>query len=113
MNTLALNDNWDLYAENGNIAMFTSKDALAQDMASACRLFLGELWYDTTQGVLYWQILSKLPPLSFIKASYVAAALTVPGVVAAVCYISGIANRTMTGQVQGTDTAGTIIPVGF
>lgn len=107
--TLLLNpDTWDLTVDaNGNIAVASDPYSYAQDVASACRLFSGELYFDTTQGVAYWpSFLGKLPPLQFIKNAYVTAALTVPGIVAAVCFITSIKNRVMRGQVQTTNEAG-------
>lgn len=100
---------WDLTTDvNGNIAVASEPYAIAQDVATACRLIEGELYYDTSQGVPYWQILGKLPPLQFIKNAYVTAALTVPGVVAAVCYITSIIGRAVQGQVQTTNRAGVL-----
>jgi hypothetical protein len=106
---------WDLCLDtSGNIAMASVPYALAQDAASAIRLFAGELWYDTTQGVPYFgQILGQAPPIAAMKASFVSAALTVPGVVSAVCYISEIKDRVVTGQVQVTDAAGVVTVAGF
>jgi hypothetical protein len=47
---------WDLTLDiNGNIAMASEPYAIAQDVASACRTFLGECYYDTSQGVPYFQ----------------------------------------------------------
>ena len=98
----------------GNIAVASDPYSIAQDVASAIKLFLGELWYDTTKGVPYFgQILGERPPLTFLKAKFVAAALTVPEVVTAVCYIESITDRTVKGQVQVTDTTGTVTTVGF
>jgi len=80
---------------------------LAQDAASAIRLFQGELWYDVRPGVPYFErILGRFPPLSLVKARFTEAALRVPGVVRATCYIAGIKGRVLTGQVQVTDAAG-------
>lgn len=109
-NTLALDvDSWDLGVDdNGNIAMLTGAAAIAQDVASACRLFSGELWYDTTQGIPYFQnILGQMPPLAILKAYFIAAAMTVPGVTGAKCFISNISSssRIVTGQVQATVSA--------
>ena len=109
--TLFLNPtSWDLDIDaSGNIAMANEPYALAQDAASAIRTFQGECWYDSTVGVPYWAlILAKQPPLSLIKAQFVAAALTVPNVATAVCYISTIANRNLVGQVQITDVNGNV-----
>ena len=84
--TLLLNPlTWDLTVDNvGNIATVAPPYAVAQDVASACRLFRGELWYDTTKGVPYFEtILGKKPPPGLIKSAIEAAARTVPGVVTA------------------------------
>lgn len=99
---------WDLVLDAyGNIAMATDPYAQAQDAASAIKLFQGELYYDTLQGVPYWaQILGAAPPLSLLKAKFEVAAKTVPGVVAARCFISSISGREVKGQVQVTNSAG-------
>lgn len=116
MQTLLLDTvEWDLVLDaNGNIAVASNPYSLAQDAASACRLFLGELWYDTTQGVPYFQeILGKAPPLSYLKSKLETAAKTVPGVVAAVVYISSIVGRRVSGQVQVTDSVGVLTAANF
>lgn len=106
---------WDLVVDaQGNIAVAKEPYAAAQDVACAIKLFQGELWYDSTQGVPYFQsILGRQPPISLIKAQYVAAALAVPGVVSAACYITSLANREVQGQVQVTLADGTVIAVGI
>lgn len=99
---------WDLVLDvQGNIAVASQPYSLAQDAASACKLFQGELYFDTTQGIPYFtQILGQLPPLALIKQRLVEAALTVPGVTAAKVFISGFSGRRLSGQVQITDEAG-------
>lgn len=106
---------WDLVINaGGDIALADVPYARAQDAASAIRLFQGELWYNTAPGVPYWtQILGHWPPLSLVKARFVAAALTVPGVVAAQCFISSFRLRQIAGQVQVTDAQGRITTAGF
>ncbi len=109
MDTLLLDrSSWDLVVDSaGNIAMAGVPYSQAQDAASAIKTFQGEAFYDTTLGVPYWQqILSYRPPLSLIKAKLVAAALTVPGVVAARAFVTSLANRTVAGQVQIKNEAG-------
>lgn len=116
MKTLLLDtETWDLILDaSGNMAVASDPYALAQDASSACRLFLGELWYDTAIGVPYLQqILSKQPPTSLIKAKMVEAALRVPGVVAARCYITAIEGRRVRGQIQVTDRAGVLTAASF
>lgn len=106
---------WDLCKDaSGNIAMASPPYSLAQDVASALRLFAGELWYDTSKGVPYFsEILGKFPPAALIKARFVEAAKTVPGVVAARCTLAAIRDRSLSGQVRVTDTAGTSLTVSF
>lgn len=111
MDTLLLSvDLWDLVADAaGNIAVATGPYALAQDVASAIRLFQGELWYDNSQGIPYFStVLGKNPPISVFQQYMVRAALTVPGVVSATCVIESfnISTRVVTGQVQFTDSSG-------
>lgn len=109
MDTLLLDlDMWDLVVDAaGNIAVASAPYSITQDVASACRTFLSEVYYDTTLGVPYsTQILGQAPSLSLLKSRLEAAALTVPGVATATCYISGITDRGVQGQVQITDTSG-------
>lgn len=116
MDTLLLDTaTWDLCLDaSGNLAVASVPYATAQDVASACRTFLGEVWYDTTDGVPYLtDILGNFPSLSVVKADLVAAANTVPGVFNPVVYITGFANRVVTGQVQFTDASGTTQVAGF
>lgn len=106
---------WDLVLDvYGNIAVATDPYSLAQDAASAIRLFLGELWFDTTQGVPYFTaILGKSPPLALVRARLEAAALTVPGVKTAKCIIAAFEGRVLRGQVQITTTTGRTATAGF
>jgi hypothetical protein len=116
MNTLLLDTvQWDLLIDGAaNIAMASEPYSLAQDAASAVRTFQGECYYDTTLGVPYWaNILGQAPPLSLIKSYIISAAMTVPDVVAAACFISSFTHRTVTGQVQVTNASGKIMTAGF
>lgn len=116
MDTLALDrTTWDLFLDaGGNIAKASNPYALAQDAASAIRLFAGELYYDTTKGVPYFsKILGQMPPLEFMKAQFVGAALSVPEVTNGRCFISGISERTLTGQVQIVSASGGVAVAAF
>lgn len=108
MKTLLLDAvQWDLVTDaNGNIAVADAPYSMAQDVASAVSTVSGELWYDSTQGVPYGQILGAAPNMQFVKAKVEAAALTVPGVAQARCLFASFANRVLTGQVQITDANG-------
>lgn len=109
-NTLyLLPSTWDLAVDaSGNIALAQQPYSDAQDAATACRLFQGEYWYDTTQGVPYWQsILGQPLSIAYIKSALETAALTVTDIVAAVVFISKFQSRAVSGQLQVTNIAGT------
>lgn len=115
-NTLLLDQTaWDLVLDvNGNIALAGAPYAIAQDVASATRTFLGECWYDTDQGLPYWQqILGELPPMQYIAEQIQDAALTVPDVVVAQATFQSFDNRQLAGQIQIIDTDGAINNVAF
>jgi len=117
MKTLLLDTTtWDLSIDAaGNIATVDGGYALAQDAASAIRTFKGECWYNTTLGVPYWeQVLGKTPPLALLKQRFIEAAMTVPGVVSAKCFLTyDRVNRTVGGQVQVTDSSGQTTAAAF
>lgn len=93
---------------SGNIAVASAPYSIAQDVATQLSTFLGECWYDATQGIPYWQqILGKRPPASLIISLLEAQALLVPDVETAVATIGGInAQRGAIGQMIVTDTDG-------
>jgi hypothetical protein len=126
-NTLFLDvATWDLVADaSGNIAMAMPSYSIVQDVASACRVFLGEVYYDTTIGVPYLgqivdgdpapqsqqQLLGRTPALNVLQAALAAAALGVPWVEEAEAVISAFVNRDVQGQVQITTESGATFTV--
>jgi hypothetical protein len=116
MNSLLLDrTTWDLCKDAGrNIAMCEEPYSLAQDAACAIRLFQGELYYDTTQGVPYFaQMLGQQPSIPLIKKLYVTAAETVPDVAEAKVFVTGVVGRQLGGQVQVTGADGTTAAAEF
>jgi hypothetical protein len=114
MKTLLLDAvSWDLVADSdNNIAVASDPYAPAQDAASAVRLFLGELWYNTALGIDYFGfVLGKTPSLALLKNAFNNAALRVPGVTAAKSFVSSFVNRTISGQLQITDPNGKVTAV--
>lgn len=101
---------WDYTVDAaGNWALASEPYSRAQDVASAIRLFQGELYYDRTQGVPYkTKILGQSPPLTVFQEFMVQAALTVPGVVSAECIVTSydFDTREIQGQVQFKDVDG-------
>lgn len=102
MNTLLLDqDAWDLVLDsNGNIALASDPYSVSQDVASALKLFKGELYYQEDKGVPYFEdILGQLPPISLLTKHLEDAALSVPTVVSAQCTITSFEDRQVVGQV--------------
>jgi len=78
LSTLLLDlSSWDLVLDaSGNIAVASPPYSTNQDVASACRTFLGECWYDRTQGVPYLQqIFDKNPPIALFQSAIVSAGI--------------------------------------
>jgi hypothetical protein len=97
----------------GNIAVASEPYSLAQDVASAIRLFNGECYYNTTRGVRYFEdILGHAPPLPIVKAELVNAAMTVPLVTYAQAFIEVTEDRVVTGQVQCKSEVGDFAVLG-
>lgn len=116
MKTLLLDQSeWDLVLDaSGNIAVADAPYSVAQDVASAVRVFAGELWYDTTQGIPYLSnVLGNTPTLQYIKSKVEEAALTVPTVAKARCLFASLNDRVLTGQVQVIDDNGVENNVSF
>jgi len=109
MKTVLLNPaDWDLVLDSsGNIAVASEPYALAQDVASAVKVFQGEVFYDTAKGIPYFdQILGHSPPMALMRKYWQDAALTVPGVVASKVIIQELKDRALKAQIQFTDSAG-------
>ena len=109
MKTLLLDlDAWDLVLDaSGNIATASEPYAIAQDVASACKTFVGDCWYDQEQGIPYFQqILGEYPPVQYMQRLYIDRALTVPGVADAQVVFTDLADRTPHGQIQIIDDTG-------
>lgn len=116
LNTLLLDQSvWDLVLDaNGNIAMAQPPYALAQDVASAIRTFKGEVYYNTTLGIPYFdEVLGHLPPASVLTQLMNNEALTVPGTVTAQTFIQSLVDRGVSGQIRFRDESGETTVVNF
>lgn len=94
--------NWDLaLTASGDIAVAAEPYSLEQDVASECRVFQGEAWYDTSLGIPYLsQVLGQAVPVQLLKEYLAGAAKRVPGVSDVTVYLSAISGRKLTGQIQ-------------
>lgn len=106
MHTLYLDpETWDLALDiNGNIAYAKDPYSKAQDVASAIRLFKGELYYDTTKGIPYFdETLGKKQSFALYQKRLEDAALSVPDVISAQAGIEREGERVIGGVVRFTD----------
>lgn len=90
MDTLALDyGNWDLDVDTrGNwrtVGASTPRSdetgpgmRLAQDVATRCLSWRGEVYYDTTQGIRYETIMGEAPNMALLQSAYNTEALKVP-----------------------------------
>lgn len=115
MDTLLLDvGTWDLVADaSGNIGVAKGPLAIAQDVASAARLFKGELWYDTSQGMPYFEaVLDKRPSVGFLRAKFREQGLLVPGTIDVDAQLDPLTpTRVLSGKLVITDNRGTIVSV--
>lgn len=113
MDTLLLDRQaWDLCIDaSGNIAAARPSYAIIQDVASAARLFTGELYYGPAdKGVPYFdQAFGKQFPTQLFKARLAQAALTVPGVLSAKSFLTSVGSRAIGGQIQVQTAAGGLV----
>lgn len=99
-------DTWDLTLDvSGNIASATDVYQQAQDIASAGRTFVGDLYYDTEAGIPYFQSILGANgfPLALYKMHLEEAAKSIPGVVSAQAELGLNAQRQATGYIAFTN----------
>ncbi len=117
MNTLLLHPTtWDFLIDaNGNIAMASVPYSESQDVASAIRTWLGEVYYNQNLGINWQSIIGQNPASSFVAAQLEAAALIVPGIVKAktTTLLYDRSTRKITGTVEVIDTTGAALNVSF
>lgn len=107
-------DSWDFALDaSGNIAMANAPYAAAQDVASSCRLWLGEYIYDYTKGIPYEEsILGQAIPLNIITAFYNTEAAMVPDIATTNTLLQyNREKRILSGQINLTLTDGTNLNV--
>lgn len=107
MHTLYLDPGpWDLSLDSdGNMAYAKDPYSKAQDVASAIKLFRGELYYDTSKGIPYFdETLGKKQSFALYQKRLVDAALTVPGVAAAQAGVDSEGGRAIIGAVTFSDS---------
>ena len=84
----------------GDIAVATDEYEVAQNVASACRLWLGEAMYDRTRGIPYkFKVLGNKADMALLDDWFRTEAMTVLGVAECEPFLN-IENRTLTGYLR-------------
>lgn len=108
--TMKLTPDWDLTLDgDGNLATATSSEAVAQDVASACMVFAGECWFDSTLGIPWKEaVLGKRPTPGYIAQKMQTEAKKLPIVDQALASVFfDKVTRQSYGIIRVTDTTGT------
>lgn len=100
---------WDVAVVGGSFAIRKGAAAVAQDMSTAVRLFLGEYVYDALAGVPYLSIFGQTTSLPILKSDISTAAAAIPGAENVVCYIESVKDRCVSGQVQAEVDGVTVV----
>jgi hypothetical protein len=106
MNSLTLNkDTWDICLNSyGNLSIVSGKYRVAQDVATACRLFTDEAIFQVNRGIPYLnKVLGFKPNEQIIKEHIRNMALLVPNVANAQINFYEFKDRILTGEIIITD----------
>ena len=98
-------DTWDLTLDNdGNIALATQTYQQAQDICSACRTMIKDMYYQQGEGIPYLeQILGQHTyPLALYRQQLQETAMSVDGVVSATVDLS-LNDRVLSGIIKFTN----------
>ncbi len=71
MNTIILDDNWDICLDaGGNISQDNGDYAIVQSVANACRAFTQDMFYNQDEGIPHFLVTFPNKPNTFIIADY-------------------------------------------
>lgn len=99
-------DKWDLTLDNdGNIALATQTYQQAQDICSACRTMIKDMYYQQSEGIPYLeQILGQHTySLALYRQQLYDCAMSVEGVASATVDLI-LKDRVLSGTIQFTNT---------
>lgn len=104
---------WDLALDNnGNIAIATSTYQQAQDICSACRTMIQDMYYQQSEGIPYLEeILGRNTySLALYRQQLYQQAMSVDGVVSATVNLT-LKERVLGGTIQFTNTSNDTVTV--
>lgn len=99
---------WDLSRDaNGNLAIASEEASVAQDVASRCKLFQGDLYFDQTQGIPWLQqVLGQPYSKPLLRQILSNAAALVPTVQQVQVDLDDLNGRGVSGSVRVITTEG-------
>lgn len=107
MNTLfLLPSTWDLCLDtSGNIAMATDEYQQAQDIATSCRVFLKDDYYNQQDGIPYLEeIMGRSAyPLALYQRNLHDRAMLVPNIVSVDVNLNEVKDRVLSGAIMFTN----------
>lgn len=104
MTSFKLTADWDLQLDDmGNIALVDGGLQKAQDVATSCRVWKGEVLYDVERGVPYKEdIMGQRPNLSLLQADFETEAKRIEGVTAVEVVAESFNNRHLVPDIRIT-----------
>ena len=104
MTSLKLTPDWDLQLDDmGNIATVDGGLQIAQDVATSCRVWKGEILYDKERGVSYKEeILGQSPNLALLQSDFENEAKRIDGVVSVEVVVDSFSNRKLVPDIRIT-----------
>ena len=100
---------WDITLDiAGNLAVATEEYQQAQDIASSCRVFYGDDFYNKTDGIPYLEsILGKSSyPIALYQRNLHDRSMLVNGIVSAEAQLQRLDNRVLSGSIIFTNENG-------
>lgn len=100
-----LPDTWDLTLDsNNNIAIATDEYQQAQDIATSCRVFLADDYYNKQDGIPYHEIIGNSGyPLSLYQRNLYDRAKLVEGIVTVDIKLDALRDRVLSGAIMFTN----------
>lgn len=112
MSSIRIGSDNDLLFTNNNLTLLTGRDEIAQVLRQELRVFAGEWFLDTREGIPYFEdILRKAPDPARIDSIFKDKILSSPGVIELLQFnleLGGESGRTLTLQFSARTSDGII-----
>lgn len=97
MTSIRIDNNNDIQIDNNNLTLIGGREEIAQVLRQRLRVFLGEWFLDTREGIDYYgDILKKAPDPGQVNALFKNEILTSPGVIELIEFNLDIVGRQLT-----------------